>query len=155
IHFFMGLPQVSIAGIEIRHSIKQGASQGLRSLFIETYDDLDRRGRHHEVSELSSLSSASSEAEWSSSAREEESASPKLSRHVVGASRDITDRASAVGVGSGPLSAWDQPSIPFFRSSEGGLGPSQIENTASAKPFPSKTPSSLVPAESVVPFPGR
>src|SRR6185503_14540744 len=66
----MGLPQVSIAGIEIRHSIKQGASQGLRSLFIETYDDLDRRGRHHEVSELSSLSSASSEAEWSSSARE-------------------------------------------------------------------------------------
>src|SRR5882724_4021798 len=38
-----------------------------------------------------------------------------------------------------------QPSIPFLRSSEGGLDPSQIEKTASANPFPSKTPSSLFP----------
>src|SRR5262249_39537365 len=42
----------------------------------------------------------------------------------------------------------------FFRSSEGGLGPSQIANTASANPFPSKSTSSLLPAESVVPLPG-
>jgi hypothetical protein len=35
------------------------------------------------------------------------------------------------------------------------LGPSQIEKTASAKPLPAKAPSSLFPADSVVPFPGR
>src|SRR5262249_40853963 len=37
----------------------------------------------------------------------------------------------------------DQPSMPFFRSSEGGLWPSLIANTASANPFPSKSPDLL------------
>src|SRR6478735_12653689 len=46
-----------------------------------------------------------------------------------------------------------RPSMPFFRSSEGGFGPRKIEKTASLKPFPVKAPSSLLSTCSVVPFP--
>ncbi len=47
-----------------------------------------------------------------------------------------------------------QPSIPFFRSSDGGFGPSQSRKTTSAKSLPSNVPSSFSPAKNVVPFPG-
>ena len=47
-----------------------------------------------------------------------------------------------------------QPSIPFFRSSDGGFGPSQSRKTTSAKSLPSNVPRAFSPARKVVPFPG-